>query len=133
MKAKIIILILLLGVPGGMFLARLILAPVNEMAASSRDDYIAAELRAELLRIYQKRYVYPDSLDKIWNDPEFQQILKVSLIAKDRSGAFTYQSGGGTYEFSFTNSGNLIIERGTNGVASREVVKLEPARKRKSS
>jgi len=127
MKPKIIILSLLLGVPAAMFLARLILSPVVVTAESSRDNYIAAELRAELLRIYQRRYVYPESLDSIWGD-----LLKDSLIPEDRTNAFAYHSTGPAYEFSFTNSGNLIIERGSNGAASREVVKLETADRPKS-
>lgn len=120
MKPKIIILTLLLGVPGAMFLARLILAPVVVTAESSRDNYIAAELRAELLRIYQKRYVYPESLGPVWSD-----LLQDTFIPAERTNAFSYQSTGQTYEFSFTNGGNLIIDRGINGAASREVVKLE--------
>ena len=108
-----------------MFLARSILAPVNATAGATRDNYIAAELRAELQRLYQNRYAYPDSLDKVWNDPEFQQILKTSLISEDRREIFSYRSTGPTYEFTFTNGGHLIIERGVTGVPSRETVKLE--------
>jgi len=124
-KPKLIILILLIGVPGAMFLARLILAPVAATAEASRDDYIAYELRGELLRLYQKRYVYPKSLDQVWSDPDFQQILKASFIPEDRTNAFSYHSTGQGYEFTFTNGGNLVIERGSNGVPTREVVKLE--------
>ena len=132
-KPKIVILVLLVSVPLAMILARYVLAPMNVMAESNRDDYIAAELRAELLRIYQKRFVYPEKLEQIWNDPEFQDILKASFVTEDRSQAFSYQSSGATYEFRFTNAGRLIIERGENGAASREVVKLEPERKKKKN
>lgn len=125
MKSKVIIISLLVGVPGAMFVARQVLVPVNVAAKSTRDEFIAAELRAELLRIYQKRYAYPTNLDSVLNDPEFREILKMSFITDDRSGAFSYESTGDSYEFRFTNSGKLIIERGTAGVASRETVKLE--------
>lgn len=123
-KTKVVIISLLLGVPAAMFLARVILAPVNVSAKSTRDDFVAAELRAELIRIYQKRHAYPRNLDRVWSDPEFQDILKLSFITDDRSAAFAYQSTGDTYEFRFTNSGKLVIERGAGGVPSREVVKL---------
>jgi hypothetical protein len=123
-KSKIIILALLLGVPAAMFLAKQVLTPVNVIAKSTSDEFVAAELRAELLRIYQKRYAYPTNLDSIWNDPEFKQILQMSFLTEDRSGAFAYESTGSDYEFRFTNGAKLVIERGTAGVASREVVKL---------
>jgi hypothetical protein len=124
-KPKIILLSLLIGLPGSMFLARMVLTPVAATAGATRDNYIAAELRAELQRLYQNRHVYPTSLDKIWNDPEFQQILKTSLISEDRREIFSYRSTGTTYEFTFTNGAHLVIERGLNGVPSRESVKLE--------
>src|SRR5687767_6504735 len=92
MKSKVVIVSLLLGVPAAMILARIALAPVNVAAGSIRDDFVAAELRAELLRRYQKRQAYPDNLEKVWNDPEFQEILKMSFITDDRSAAFSYES-----------------------------------------
>ena len=124
-KSKILLLVLLLGVPGAMFLARQVLVPVNTTARSISDEFVAAELRAELLRIYQKRYAYPTNLDSLWNDPEFKQILQMSFVMEDRSGAFAYESTGPDYEFRFTNGTKLIIERGTRGVASREVMQLK--------
>ena len=124
-KSRIILLVLLLGVPGAMFLARQILGPVNVIARSTSDEFVAAELRAELLRIYQKRYAYPTNLDSVWNDPEFKQILQMSFVTEDRSGSFDYESTGPDYEFKFTNGAKLVIERGTRGVASRESVQLK--------
>ncbi|HKQ37753.1 MAG TPA: hypothetical protein VJ063_06715 [Verrucomicrobiae bacterium] len=124
MKRKIIIFSLLLGVPGAMVLSRLILQPVNVAAGSVRDDQIAAELRAELARIYLKRYTYPATLDVVWNDPEFTAILDQSFLPTDRTNVFTYASNGETYEFSFTNGNKLVVERGIRGIPSREVVKL---------
>src|SRR4051812_23668475 len=92
LKRKIIILSLLLGVPGAMFLAHSVLRPVNVAAKSVQDDQIGAELRSELSRIYLKRYAYPATLDGIWNDPEFITILNTSFLPQDRSNAFSYIS-----------------------------------------
>lgn len=107
-----------------MVLSRLILQPVTVAAGAVRDDQIAAELRAELSRIYLKRYAYPPTLDLMWNDPEFIAILEQSFLPTDRTNVFTYSSNGETYEFSFTNGTKLVVERGIRGIPSREVVKL---------
>ena len=124
MKRKIIILSLLLGVPGAMFLAHVILRPVNVAASSVRDDQIAAELRSELSRIYLKRFAYPATLDGVWSDPEFIAILDQSFLPTDRSDVFNYTGNGETYEFTFTNGSKLVVERGIRGIPSRDVVKV---------
>jgi len=122
LKRKIIILSLLLGVPAALVVSRFILQPVNVAAASARDDQIAAELRAELSRIYLKRYAYPAALDVLWNDPEFIGILEQSFLPTDRTNVFTYGSSGETYEFTFTNGNKLVVERGIRGIPSRVIV-----------
>ena len=101
-----------------MFLAHLVLRPVNVAAKSIQDDQIAAELRSELSRIYLKRYTYPSTLDGMWNDSEFIAILNSSLLPLDHSNAFSYVSTGDSYELIFTNGDKLVIERGTRGAPS---------------
>jgi len=124
LKRKIIIFILLIGIPVALIIAHRIVQPVNVTAGTVRDDQIAAELRAELSRIYLKRYAYPATLDPLWNDPEFIAILESSFLPTDRTNVFTYASSGETYEFTFTNGNKLVVERGIRGLPSREVVKL---------
>ena len=124
MKRKVIILSLLLGIPGAMVLSRFIVQPVNVTAGTVRDEQIATELRSELSRVYLKRYAYPQTLDVLWNDPEFIGILEQSFLPTDRTNVFTYASNGETYEFTFTNGNKLVVERGIRGIPSREVVKL---------
>jgi len=124
LKRKILILILLFGIPGAMILAHFVLRPVNVSASSVRDDQIAAELRAELSRIYLKRFAYPKTLDTVWNDPDFIGILELSFLPTDRSSSFTYASDGETYEVTYTNGNKLVIERGIRGIPSRDVVKV---------
>jgi len=63
----------------------------------------------------------------MWNDPEFIAILNASLLPLDRSNAFSYVSTGDSYELTFTNRDNLVIERGTRGAPTRDVVKLGKA------
>lgn len=130
-KPKVLIAVLLVSVPAALILARLVVAPAKAIAEATRDDYIASELRSELQRIYQKRYAYPRTLETVWNDPEFQQILKTSLVTEDRSHVFVYDSTGSSYEFRFTNGTRLVIERGDHGAPSREVIDLQPAGKGK--
>ena len=124
MKRKIIILILLLSIPAAMFIASRVLRPVNVTASSVRDDQIAAELRAELSRIYLKRFAYPASLDGVWTDPDFTAILEQAFLPTDRTDVFHYTSNGETYEITFTNGNKLVIERGIRGIPSRDVVKV---------
>lgn len=107
-----------------MFLAHVILKPVNVTASSVRDDQIAAELRAELSRIYLKRFAYPPSLEGVWNDPDFTAILEQSFLPTDRTNVFNYTSNGETYELTFTNGNKLVIERGIRGIPSRDVVNV---------
>lgn len=127
MKRKVIILSLLLGVPGAMFITHLVLKPMNVAAKSVQDDQIAAELRMELSRIYSKRYSYPATLDGIWSDPEFMAILNTSFLPQDRSNAFTYVSTGDSYELTFTNGDKMVVERATRGAPSRDVVNVKAA------
>jgi hypothetical protein len=107
-----------------MVLSRFLVQPMTVSAGEARDDQIAAELRAELSRIYLKRYAYPASLDAIWSDPEFIGILEQSFLPTDRGNAFAYSGNGETYELVFTNGNKLVVERGIRGIPSREVVKI---------
>ena len=127
MKLKIIILILLIGVPGAMFLARRVLIPVNVEASTLRDEQVAAELRSELSRIYLKRYAYPPTLDRVWSDADFIATLEQSFLPTDRTNVFTYASNGETYELKFTNGNKVVIERGIRGIPSRDVIKVGEA------